>query len=185
MKIEPGQFVAIDYTLTLDDGEVADRSEAGEPLTFIHGAGQIIPGLERALEGMSEGESAMVTVEPEDAYGPRDSEMLKAVPRDHFPEDTTLVPGTAFEAEGPHGDITFWIHAVEDDSVVIDFNHPLAGRRLTFEVTVREARPATPEELAEAAEEDTCGCNGGDCSGGCGEEGDDSPSGSCGGGCCG
>jgi FKBP-type peptidyl-prolyl cis-trans isomerase SlyD len=184
MKIVPGLFVAIDYTLTLEDGEMIDRSEAGEPLAFILGAGQIIPGLERALEGMSAGESAVITVEPEDAYGPRDAQMIKPVPRDHFPEDAELVPGTAFEANGPHGELTFWIHAVEGEMVVIDFNHPLAGKKLTFDVTVREVREATPEEQAEAAEENACGCGGG-C--GCGEEdGDESAAqGSCGGGCCG
>ena len=105
MKVAERTHVAIDYTLTLDSGEVADKSEAGDPLGFICGTGQIIGGLEQALIGMEAGESAKVTVEPADGYGEPKEELLRDLPRDNFPEDLKLEPGMGFEARGPHGPV--------------------------------------------------------------------------------
>ncbi|GAB6062158.1 FKBP-type peptidyl-prolyl cis-trans isomerase [Deferrisoma palaeochoriense] len=168
MKAEENLYVAIDYTLTLDSGEVVDKSEPGEPLGFIFGKNQIIPGLERELRGMEEGQTKKVTVEPEDAYGLPSQDLLREIPRENFPADMEIEPGMGFEARGPHGPVVFRVNEVRDDVVVADFNHPLAGERLHFEVTVAEVRKPRPEEMAamfQASDCDTPDCGG--CSGGC------------------
>ncbi len=148
MKIEQRKFVSIAYTLKLDSGEVVDRSAEGEPLGFLFGSGQIIPGLESALEGRETGDTLQVTVTPEQGYGLPREELFREIPRENFPEDLVLEPGMGFEASGPHGPVTFRIREVRDDDVVADFNHPLAGERLHFDVTVEDVREARAEELA-------------------------------------
>ena len=168
MKVGKNMYVALDYTLSLDSGEVIDKSEGGEPLGFIFGTGQIIPGLERGIEGLEEGESTRVTVEPEEAYGPKREELIQEIPLANFPSDVQVKPGMAFQTMGPQGPVTFMVTAVQGDSVTADFNHPLAGERLHFEITVREVREPTPEEIASllgAASCDPSGC--GTCGGGC------------------
>lgn len=174
MKIEDRQYVSIDYTLTLDSGEVVDRSQGGEPLGFIFGTGQIISGLEKGLLGMEVGQSARISVEPDDGYGPVAPDMLRDIPRENFPDDVVLEPGMGFTAKGPHGPVSFRVKSVTDDVVVADFNHPLAGERLHFDVTVAEVREARAEELAALMHASDCGhdecapedC--GSCGGGCG-----------------
>lgn len=170
MKVADRNYVAIDYKLTLDSGEVVDHSSPGEPLGFIFGAGQVIPGLEKGLEGMEAGQSDTITVEPEEAYGVPNTALEREIPRENFPADLDLKPGMGFEARGPHGPVTFRVKSVKDDAVVADFNHPLAGERLTFEVTVAEVREPHAEELAQLQSEDD-GCSPsacGSCGGGCG-----------------
>ncbi len=170
MTITPRQYVAIDYTLSLDSGEVVDRSEPGDPLGFVTGSGQIISGLERALMGMESGQAAKITVEPEEAYGLPREDLFREIPRENFPEDLQLEPGMGFEAKGPHGPVTFRIQSVKDDAVMADFNHPLAGQRLHFDVTVAEVREPRAEELASLMQTSS-GCAPDDCSscgGGCG-----------------
>ena len=170
MKIAQNTHVSIDYTLTLESGEVADRSSEGHPLGFLFGSGQIIPGLETALEGMEAGETAKITVEAADGYGETREELLRDLPRENFPDDLKLEPGIGFEAKGPHGPVTFRLREVREDTVVADFNHPLAGQRLHFDVAVTEVREPTAEELATLMDSgDSCSpsaCS--SCGGGCG-----------------
>lgn len=148
MKIVKGSVVHLDYSLHLGDGKVVDCSEPGEPLTYLHGEGEIVPGLEDALEGMSAGDQKRVVIEPDEGYGEHDPRGLQQVPRDAFPEGFEPAVGMEFTAQGSDGDaVPFSIVKVTPDSVLIDMNHPLAGKRLHFDVTVRDVRPATPEEL--------------------------------------
>ncbi len=148
MRVEKGNVVSVDYELHLGDGKVVDASEPGKPLSYIHGEGQIVPGLERALEGLDVGEARKVVVEPDDGYGPHDARGVQEVPRSAFP--TELVPqvGMELSAQGPQGEtVPFVIKEVRPETVVIDLNHPLAGETLHFAVTVRGVRAATAEEL--------------------------------------
>ncbi len=179
MKIVDKTFVAIDYCLKLDSGEEADRSQEGQPLTFITGTGQIIPGLDNALSGMSAGEEATITVEPEEAYGLIQDDLLQTVPRTQFPADQDVQPGMAFQAQGPNGPFMILVKTVEEDNVTVDLNHPMAGQRLHFEVKIVEVREPSSEEIA-ALENP-----GGGCGCGCGDaSADDAPKEACGSGGC-
>ncbi len=147
MKITNGSVVSIDYKLHLGDGVVIDASEAGDPLTYLHGEGQIVPGLERALDGLAVGESKQVVVPPADGYGDLNPHGLQPVDRKAFPADVDLKPGLELGAVGPDGEVMhFVVHEVKGDTVIIDTNHPLAGKTLHFDITVREVREATAEE---------------------------------------
>jgi len=147
MKIANGTVVGIEYSLHLGDGKVIDASEPSEPLTYLHGEGQIVPGLESALEGLSAGDKKQVTVSPKDGYGERDARGVQEVDRTAFPPDFDPKPGMELTAEGEDGEpVPFVIREVRDDKIVIDLNHPLAGRTLHFDITVREVREATAEE---------------------------------------
>jgi len=167
MNIQDNAFVAIDYKLTLDSGEVVDESEQGEPLGFLFGCGQLIPGLERQMTGMGVGDRAELTVEAEEGYGPYRDELVRPVPKESFPDDVPLQPGMIFQGTGPHGPVAIRVKAVEDDKVMADFNHPLAGERLHFEVTVTEVRAATQGEIDAATQAHDCSEHGG-CQG-CGQ----------------
>ena len=148
MKIAKDAVVALDYRLHLGDGEVVDESETNDPLVYLHGYEEIVPGLERALEGKSQGEKLQVTVKPEDGYGDYDEEALEEVARTEFPNDLELEAGGIVTGTDPDGDeVDFLIKEVKKDTVVVDFNHPMAGKTLHFDVTVREVRAATKEEL--------------------------------------
>lgn len=148
MKIASGSVVGIDYSLHLGDGRVIDASGPGEPLTYLHGEGQIVPGLESALEGLSIGDQKQVVVAPGDGYGEHDPRGVQEVPRAAFPAEFDPQPGMELTAEGPDGEpVPFAVREVRPESVVIDLNHPLAGKTLHFDVTVREVRAATAEEL--------------------------------------
>ncbi len=149
MKVANGNVVGIDYSLHLGDGEVVDASSPGEPLTYLHGEGQIVPGLESALEGLDVGAQKQVVVAPADGYGEHDPRGLQEVPKKAFPPDFDPQPGMELTAEGPQGEpVPFVVREVKPDSVVIDLNHPLAGKTLHFDITVREVRAATDEEKA-------------------------------------
>jgi FKBP-type peptidyl-prolyl cis-trans isomerase SlyD len=148
MKVGKGSVVSVDYELHLGDGKVVDASEPGSPLSYIHGEGQIVPGLERALEGLAAGDVRQVEVSPEDGYGMHDVRGLQEVPRSAFPTDMEPAPGMEIMAEGPQGEaVPFVVREVKPDAVVIDLNHPLAGKTLHFAVTIREVRDASAEEL--------------------------------------
>jgi FKBP-type peptidyl-prolyl cis-trans isomerase SlyD len=147
MNIAKDKIVSIDYTLTGDNGKVLDSSEGKEPLAYLHGAGNIIPGLEAALEGKSSGEQMNVSIPPDRAYGQRDDRMVQPVPRTAFQGVQDLQPGMQFQANTPAGPRVITVVGVQDDQVMIDANHPLAGQTLNFDVTVRDVRDATPEEL--------------------------------------
>jgi FKBP-type peptidyl-prolyl cis-trans isomerase SlyD len=166
MKIEDRTYVAIDYSLSLDSGEVVDKSEDGDPLGFIFGTGRVVPGLEKGLLGMEPGQSARITVEVAEGYGERKDEMFQRISRSEFPKDTELQEGMAFQAMGPHGPVRFQITEVKGDTVVADFNHPLAGERLHFDITVAEVRHPEPGELdamAGGCAPSACGSCGGGC----------------------
>jgi FKBP-type peptidyl-prolyl cis-trans isomerase SlyD len=147
MKIANGTVVGIDYSLHLGDGKVVDASDESEPLTYLHGEGQIVPGLESALEGLSVGDKKQVVVAPEQGYGPHDARGIQEVQRTAFPAGFEPQVGMELTAEGENGEpVPFSIREVRPQSVVIDLNHPLAGKTLHFDVTVRDVREATAEE---------------------------------------
>lgn len=181
MKIADNLFVAMDYRLTLDSGVEFDRSAEGSPLGFVTGTGSIIPGLEQALSGKSAGDSFQVTVEPEDGYGPVQQELLQAIPRDRFPADIEIAPGMSFNARGPRGPVALTVLSADKEVVNVDLNHPLAGKRLTFDVKIQEVREPLAHEIPATdsgcgcgpQEQSACGCAGGESrgSGGCGSGG--------------
>ncbi|MDA0924567.1 MAG: peptidylprolyl isomerase [Proteobacteria bacterium] len=134
-----GCTVSIHYTGTLDDGSTFDSSEGRDPLTFQMGEGQIIQGLEAALEGMAVGETKTVTIPAEQAYGPRHAEAVQDVPRDMIPDHIPLDLGTSLQLQTPNGSMMpVTVTAVTDEAVTLDANHPLAGQALTFAVEVVE-----------------------------------------------
>jgi len=147
MQISKHKVVTLDYTLTNDDGEVLDTSKGQEPLAYIHGTGFMIPGLERALEGKSEGDSLSVTVEPRDGYGERDEELVKVVERSMFGGVERLETGMQFQTETEDGVEVVMVAAVEGDKVTVDGNHPLADTILNFEVKIVGVREANKEEV--------------------------------------
>jgi len=134
--VVPGDKVAVHYTGTLDDGQVFDSSEGREPLEFVVGSGQLIPGFEKALNGMSPGEEKTVTLEPEDAYGPYEDDLVIDGPRSSFPAGEIRV-GQSYTVQLAKGDeAEARVLSVTADRVKMDFNHPLAGKRLTFRLRV-------------------------------------------------
>ena len=147
MQIANETAVWLKYTLKNDAGEILDASEDDEPLIYIHGQGDIVPGLEKALAGKAAGEKLSVKVSPEEGYGVRSEKKVQTVPRSAFEDDAEIEPGTQFQAEGPDGVSIVTVVEVDDDEVTIDANHPLAGENLHFEVEVMKVRAATAEEL--------------------------------------
>lgn len=147
MEISADKVVSIHYTLTNNDGDVLDTSRGNDPLAYIHGIGNIIPGLEDALTGKKVGDRLTVTVDPEDGYGMHDENMVQAVPRSAFHGIDTIEPGMQFHAETNQGIQTVTVVDVKDDTVIIDGNHPMAGITLNFDVEVTEIRDASAEEL--------------------------------------
>jgi FKBP-type peptidyl-prolyl cis-trans isomerase SlyD len=147
MNIAKDSVVAIDYTLTNSEGEVIDSSEGGEPLHYLHGAGNIIVGLESELEGKSSGDSLSVDVKSELAYGQRVEALVQEVPKEAFGELGELEVGMRFQAETEQGPVPVMVTGLTDETVTVDGNHPLAGQDLHFEVTVKEVREASKEEL--------------------------------------
>jgi len=146
MAIEKDKVVSIDYTLTGENGQVLDSSQGREPLAYLHGAGNIIPGLENALEGKDEGDQLNVQIPPDQAYGQRDERMVQPVPRTAFQGVPDIQPGMQFQASTNAGPRLITVVGVQGDQVTIDANHPLAGATLNFDVTVRNVRDATNEE---------------------------------------
>ena len=141
--------VSLDYTLRLDDGEVIDTSANGEPLEFLQGHDQIIPGLQQALYGMIIGEEKDVVVPPAQGYGEVDPNALQIMPLDAFPPDIRLEPGMALELLTESGEpLLAFVAEVRSDSVLLDLNHPLAGKTLHFKARIAGLRLATSEELA-------------------------------------
>lgn len=148
MQIAKNSVVSIDYTLTDDAGTVLDSSKGQAPLAYIQGAGNIIPGLEEALEGKQAGEQLKVSVPPEKGYGPRNEAMTQKVPRNMFDTQQEIKPGMRFHAESEHGTHTVTVTAVDEEQVTVDGNHPLAGKTLNFDVSIVEVREATKDELS-------------------------------------
>jgi FKBP-type peptidyl-prolyl cis-trans isomerase SlyD len=147
MQIADKSVVLMHYTLTNDKGEVLDSSEGSEPLAYLHGGGNIIPGLENALTGKKAGDKLKVTVQPEDGYGVRDDSLVQQVPRRAFQGVADVKPGMSFTADGPNGPVRVMVTKVLGDMVTVDSNHALAGEVLNFDVEITEVREATQEEL--------------------------------------
>jgi len=147
MQIGKETVVTIHYTLTDEKGVVLDSSAGEEPLTFVHGAGTMIPGLEKGLLGRSAGDSLKVAVAPADGYGVRDEELVQKVPRKNFPVEDVEV-GMHFQTRSPSGPRIVTVLATDDENITVDANHPLAGTTLNFDVQVLAVRAATPEDLS-------------------------------------
>lgn len=147
MQITTNTVVHMHYTLKDDSGKVLDSSSGSDPLAYLHGAGNIIKGLEKALEGKQAGDKLSVKVAPEEGYGVRDESAVQKVPRRAFQGVRDLQPGMRFTAQGSHGPVDVTVVAVQGDMVTIDGNHALAGVTLNFEVEITKVREATPEEL--------------------------------------
>lgn len=167
-KVRKDLVVSMDYELTVD-GEMIDSSEENDPLEFIQGHEHIIPGLEKAIEGMTVGESKEVFVKAEDAYGAFDAENFVEIPKSEFPEEIPLEVGIEIGIEDENGEEqSAFIEEVTLDSVTLNFNHPLAGKDLNFKVKIVGIREATAEELEhdhvhgqELEDDEDCCC--GDC----------------------
>lgn len=148
MQIDNQRVVSFHYTLRNADGEILDSSREGEPLAYLHGAGNVVPGLEKAMAGHSVGDTLDVTVEPDEGYGAHRDELLQTVSRAAFQGVADISPGMQFQSSGPHGTTLVTVVAVNDDEVTVDANHPLAGQTLHFDVEVTDVREATGEERA-------------------------------------
>lgn len=143
LKISSGTTVTLEYTLTLEDKTVLESNVGREPMTYEQGAHEIVPGLERALEGLAKGEKKRVVVKPEDGYGAVDPKAFHEVKKSMIPEKAWKV-GTQLEAKSAEGESMFpVVTEVKEETVVLNFNHPLAGKTLIFDVTVVDVRPTT------------------------------------------
>jgi FKBP-type peptidyl-prolyl cis-trans isomerase SlyD len=149
LKVVDDLVVSLDYTLRLDDGEVIDTSSGEEPLEFLQGHSQIIPGLEQELYGMTMGDEKDVVVAPADAYGDHDPDAYQVVSRDLFPEEMDLELGMGLRMRDASGHtLNAYVDDIRPDGVLLDFNHPLAGETLYFHIKVADLRAASSEELA-------------------------------------
>jgi FKBP-type peptidyl-prolyl cis-trans isomerase SlyD len=148
VRISKDRVVCIDYTIRLANGQVVETSVGQEPLTYLHGRKQIVPGVERAVEGLEAGSSLDIVVAPDEAYGDRDPGGVFVVPRAAFPVEEEVGPGMMFSAHRPDGhSLTFRVVEANDELVLVDTNHPLAGETLHISVLVHEVRNATAEEI--------------------------------------
>jgi FKBP-type peptidyl-prolyl cis-trans isomerase SlyD len=146
--IKSGKVVDLKYTLSNSDGEVLDQSDQSDPFSYIHGAQQIVPGLETALEGLKIGDKKKVVVPPEQGYGENDPQLKLVVNRSQFPAGAHLEEGMAFRANSPEGeDMVFRVESIQGDQIHVNGNHPLAGETLNFDVEVLAVRDATTEEM--------------------------------------
>lgn len=147
MKIAENKVVSMHYTLKDENGTVLDSSEGRDPLAYIQGSGQIIPGLENKLTDKVVGDKLNVVVAPEDAYGTRKEELQQVVPKENFRGDEELVAGMTVQVETNEGVAIAVVSKIEDENVTLDLNHPLADKTLHFDVEVTDVREATKEEL--------------------------------------
>lgn len=147
MEIADRRVAAFHYTLTNDAGEVLDKSPADNPLRYLHGAGNIVPGLENALAGKRAGDALTADVAPEEGYGVRHEGLVQVVPRAAFEGVESVEKGMQFQANTPQGPLLVTVTSIDGDQVTVDGNHPLAGRTLHFAVEIAEVRDASAEEL--------------------------------------
>jgi FKBP-type peptidyl-prolyl cis-trans isomerase SlyD len=147
MQIQDKRVVSLSYTLKDDNDQIIDQSTDGS-FCYLHGASNIIPGLEDSLTGKQAGDELSVRVSPEDGYGARDENRIQEVPREMFPDDTEIETGMQFHAQSPDGQqIVVMVAKVDEKTVTVDGNHPLAGVPLNFDVRILDVRDATTEEL--------------------------------------
>ncbi len=139
MKVEPFKTVVLHYQLFDETGELIDSSSEGHPFSFVFGEGSIIPGLERELEGMEPGEEKEIVVQPEDGYGPRNPNLIQQVPKGVFAGGAELEVGMSYTGRTEAGNVVnFTVTGMNEQTVEIDLNHPLAGKTLRFNVTIEE-----------------------------------------------
>lgn len=148
MKIEKNRVAVIHYKLTDDDGVIMDSSEGQEPLTYLQGHGNLIAGLEDALEGKEKGAKLNVSIKPEDGYGPYRDELIQEVPKENFDQEQELKVGDQFQVETEAGPLVVEVTKIEGENITIDGNHPMAGKTLNFDVTVEDVKEATEDELS-------------------------------------
>lgn len=148
MTISKDSAVFFNYTLTDDAGNVLDKSPEGQPLAYLHGHNNIIPGLEKQLEGKSAGDKLTAVVEPADAYGERHLEAIQTIPREQFKGVDKIEVGMQFQSQAEGQVMSVVVTEVTDDQITVDGNHPLAGKQLTFDVEIADVRQATEEEIA-------------------------------------
>lgn len=147
MQIQDQAVVGIHYTLKNDAGDTIDSSDGGDPLHYLQGSGGIIKGLEAALLGKAVGDTLDVVIEPEEGYGVRRDELIQDVPRSAFDGVDDIQVGMTFQAQTDNGTVPIQIAAVSEETVTVDGNHPLAGERLHFSVSIEEVREATQQEI--------------------------------------
>ena len=148
MRVKQGRVVVLDYMVRIASGQVVESSAGKSPIEYLHGAGQILPALERALEGLKEGEQAAFSIAAGEAYGERKDDNVVSLPRTLFPAEVKLQKGLCLYARASGGQsYPITVREVKEEMVVVDLNHPLAGERLFFEVNVRGVRPAGEQEL--------------------------------------
>lgn len=149
MALQDNQVVTINFTLKDEDGNVIESTTKEQPFSFISGNQQILPKLENQVSSMLIGSKKTIVLEPEEAYGVYKDTSIQTVKRNDFPEGTKLEIGLGFVADTPEGQqLPFVIKTIENDDITIDFNHPLAGHTLTFDIELLELREATKDELA-------------------------------------
>jgi FKBP-type peptidyl-prolyl cis-trans isomerase SlyD len=148
MKASHGSVVTFNYTVTDDEGKVLDTSDT--PVSYLHGYGEIIPRLEHVLEGAEPGRHEAVVIQPADAYGERDESAIVSVPIESIPADVRLEPGMDVVGETPDGMMRMTVREIKDDEIIVDANHPLAGKTLHFDVDVVDVHEASGQELADA-----------------------------------
>ncbi len=148
MKISDGKSVQIDYTLKNDAGQVLDSSEGRQPLAYLHGTGNIIPGLEQALEGKEAGDTLSVSIPPDQGYGERKDELMMTADPAQFPNPDMVQLGARFQIQTDQGRYLATVVGVTADAVKLDLNHPLAGETLHFDVEVMDVQEASEEEIA-------------------------------------
>ena len=158
MQIGENSVVSIHYTLKDEDGQVLDTSDGRQPLDYIHGAGQIIPGLEQELEGKSAGDEFSVVIEPDQGYGSRDESLVHEVPKSEFEKPHEIEVGMQFRVGAEGGNLIMVVAGVGDDTVTLDGNHPLAGVSLAFDVSVEGVREATEDEIRASRHIHGSGC---------------------------
>lgn len=147
--IADGLVVSLEFTLSDAEGKQLDSSKDAGPLLYLHGAENILPGLEKQLTGKKVGDTFTAVVPPAEAFGEPEGPGPQAVPRGEFPPDFELQPGIGLQIDGPDGEpVMVWVHDVDDETVYLDANHPLAGVTLHFDVEVLEIRAATEDEKA-------------------------------------
>ena len=148
MNISKGKVVSIHYALNDAAGEVLESSEGQAPLEYLHGHGNIIAGLEKALDGKAAGDKLKAVIPPEDGYGIRDETQVKELPLSSFQSQDEVAVGAQFQAETSQGPRLATVTKMDDKNVTVDLNHPLADQTLSFEIDIVEVREATEEELS-------------------------------------